>query len=194
MSKSETKFNNSAIKMQKAMFKLLDEKDFQEISITNICNQAGVNRSTFYAHYDTTIDLLEETEKQLMQDFFNKFESSFSMSKIKELSVDQTMFISSEYLLPYLTFIKNNKKLFTVYMKNLKEFKPSEMFKILLDYVFIPVLKKHNITDEVLISYFAKYYLTGINAITMNWLERNCEDDIHFVSEIIIMCVRPNIE
>ena len=37
----------------------------------------------------------------------------------------------------------------------------------------------------------SKYYLSGMTAIINDWVNRNCEDDIILICEIIIMCVRP---
>lgn len=53
MNKSESKYFNTAIKMDKAFLELLSEKDFEYITIKDICKKAGVNRSTFYLHYET---------------------------------------------------------------------------------------------------------------------------------------------
>ena len=47
MNKSEAKFYNTAIKMNNALFKLLEKKSFQDISVSEICDVAGVNRSSF---------------------------------------------------------------------------------------------------------------------------------------------------
>ena len=60
MNKSESKYFNTAIKMDKALIKLLDKKPFDYITVKEICQEAGVNRSTFYLHYENTVELLEE--------------------------------------------------------------------------------------------------------------------------------------
>ena len=57
MNKNESKYFNTAIKMVEALFTLLEKKDFEYITIKEICNTAGVNRSTFYLHYVYTSDL-----------------------------------------------------------------------------------------------------------------------------------------
>lgn len=51
MNKNESKYFKSAEKMQSALISLLDKKDFELISIKEICETAGVNRSTFYLQY-----------------------------------------------------------------------------------------------------------------------------------------------
>ena len=47
MNRSEAKFQNTANKMNKALFKLINEKPFQDIRVSEICSVDGVNRSTF---------------------------------------------------------------------------------------------------------------------------------------------------
>lgn len=194
MNKSKTKFYNTAVKMNNALFALLEKKSFQDITITNICEKADVNRSTFYAHYDNMYDLLEESKKNLFSEFFSTYKDILTIKDIEGLSIEESNFVTARYIIPYLTFIQEHKTFFQVYMDNLKIFAPDEMLQFMLTTTFIPVLKKHGIADETLSFYLAKYYLTGITAIIQGWLERNCEDDIHFISEIIIMCIRPNIE
>ncbi len=191
MNKSETKFYNTAVKMNKALFELLLEKNFQDITVTLICERAAVNRSTFYAHYDNIYDLLEESKKNLFSDFFRVYKDILTVNDIEGLSIEESNFITARYIVPYLEFIKEHKEFFQVYMDNLKVFAPDDMLKFMLNTTFIPILKKYGINDGTLSFYFAKYYLTGITAIIQGWLERNCEDDIHFICEIIIMCIRP---
>ena len=47
MNKSESKYFNTAIRMDKAFLELLEKKDFAFITVKEICKSAGVNRSTF---------------------------------------------------------------------------------------------------------------------------------------------------
>ena len=73
MNKDESKYFKSAEKMQGALISLLDRKEFEHISIKEICETAGVNRSTFYLHYDNANDLLSETVEAVYKDFFGHF-------------------------------------------------------------------------------------------------------------------------
>lgn len=38
--------------MDEAFISLLEHKDFEYITVKDICSAAGVNRSTFYLHYE----------------------------------------------------------------------------------------------------------------------------------------------
>ena len=65
MNKSESKYFNTAVKMDKAFLDLLEHKDFEYITVKEICKTANVNRSTFYLHYETIGDLLAESVRYM---------------------------------------------------------------------------------------------------------------------------------
>lgn len=54
--------------LQNALTKLMAQKRVQNISITELCALADVNRSTFYAHYGSVEQLLCDTHEALFAD------------------------------------------------------------------------------------------------------------------------------
>ena len=75
MNKNESKYFNTATKMDLALISLLKKKPFEYITVSEICETAGVNRSTFYLHYETIADLLNETTRYLLDGFLSYFSS-----------------------------------------------------------------------------------------------------------------------
>lgn len=61
MNKSESKYFHTALRMNEALISLLEKTDLEFITVKEICETAGVNRSTFYLHYETISDLMNET-------------------------------------------------------------------------------------------------------------------------------------
>ena len=55
--------------IRQAFTSLLEEKPIQRIAVTELCQRAGINRSTFYAHYDDIYDLLQQIEEDMLRDF-----------------------------------------------------------------------------------------------------------------------------
>lgn len=193
MNRSESKFQNTASKMRSALITLLENKEFTDITIMDICNKAGVNRSTFYAHYDNTYDLLREAHQSLISNFMTEciFDNPIDLAKINKLDKDDLNFITPKYLLPYLKYIQKHKRLFRIYAENSYVFETNEMDNYMIENLFVPIYKKYGVTDKKLIYYTQKYFLKGIDAIINEWVQNDCEDDIIFICEIIIFCVRP---
>ena len=103
MNKFESKYFNTAAKMDLALISLLKKKPFEYITISELCNEAGVNRSTFYLHYENIGDLLNETAKYLIDDFVSYFsdnekEFSWNAPDIFKLTFDNKELIDIEYI------------------------------------------------------------------------------------------------
>ncbi|MBR4858223.1 MAG: TetR/AcrR family transcriptional regulator, partial [Clostridia bacterium] len=64
--------DNQRTRLSKMLFKnalmdLMKEKDsVSKISVRELCETAGLNRSTFYAHYNEPKDLLNELEDEIL--------------------------------------------------------------------------------------------------------------------------------
>ena len=102
MNRSESKYFNTAIKIDKAFLSLLETKDFAYITIKEVCAAAGVNRSTFYLHYQNTRELLDESLLFLYRQFLSYFQSR-NEDFIKRLShcpLAELRLITPEYLTP----------------------------------------------------------------------------------------------
>ena len=190
MNKSESKYFNTAKKMDKALISLLEEKSFEYITVSEICKKAGVNRSTFYLHYENTVDLLNETARFLLDDFMSYFnvDAKNITNKFKESSLDELNFISNEYLHPYLSYIKGNKIVFSTVLLHSVSFGFNEIFQRLYDNIFNPILERYSYpaTDR---KYAMMFYLNGITAIVTEWLKDGCEKTIEEVSQIIYGCI-----
>ena len=52
--------------LKESLLDLMAEKNISHISIKEICELADVNRSTFYAHYESPYDLLKEIENDIV--------------------------------------------------------------------------------------------------------------------------------
>ena len=71
MNKSESRYYATAARMDEAFLTLLAKKDFEYITVKEICEVAGVNRSTFYLHYETMSDLLSESISRINEQLFD---------------------------------------------------------------------------------------------------------------------------
>ena len=190
MNKNESKYFNTAIKMDEALITLLEKKDFEYITIKEICDTAGVNRSTFYLHYENTSDLLKETTRYIIDKHLAYYEIDqkrislqFEACKREEL-----LFITDEYLVPYLTFIKDNQRLFKVSIKQFNSLSMNEVYSKMFDHIFSPILERFHVSEKER-AYVMKFYLTGVFAIVMEWLDNNCSDDMETVIKVITDCV-----
>lgn len=181
--------------MNQALIELLNKKEFEFITVKEICLKAGVNRSTFYLHYETINDLLEETIENNYNNFLAYFnhEAEGFVQKLKTCDMAELNLITPEYLTPYLRYIKDNKIIHQVAVKNKLVMNSFQKFSSLNNRIFKPIFTRFGI-DEKSQHYMIMYYLNGITAIINEWIKAGCKDDIEYIEDLIIKCIRPNYE
>ena len=120
MNKSESKYFNTALRMDEALIELLEEKDLEFITVKEICQRAGVNRSTFYLHYETISDLVNETREMINRRFLSYFpqQKEEILGNLASREQEELILVTREYLLPYLRFIRENKKVYRAAFRN----------------------------------------------------------------------------
>ena len=190
MNKAESKYFNTAIRFNRALLSLLEKKPFEYITIREICETAEVNRSTFYLHYENTGDLLKETTAYVLDDFASYFPidakrvaTQFANSDLQDLK-----FINEKYLHPYLSFIKENQRVFSAALSQPIAFDSMTIFQKLFDNIFNPILDRfHYPKDQQ--NYVMMFYLNGITAIITEWLKDGCQKSIEDISAIIYICI-----
>ncbi len=193
MNKSESKYFNTALCMNEALIVLLEVKDLEYITVKEICEKAGVNRSTFYLHYETVADLVNEAMENVNKRFlacFTQSEVDFA-DKIKSKKLDDLILITQDYLIPYLQFIRENKRVYRASFRNPNEMQANTRYRSLKKYILEPILKKFEV-PEMRWQYYIAYYIEGIAAIIREWLNNDCQDSAETIADIMEECVRPS--
>lgn len=185
MEKKESKYFYTAELMNQALLALLEKKDLDFISVTEITKKAGVNRSTFYLHYDNIYDLLEETIENLNKKFVMAFDRT---SPLKMESKEEAFLITDEQLVPYLHFVKQNKRVLKLIHQKPQLFQSKTVYQTMYDTIFYPAISCF-LTDEAEKIYNLEFYIGGVSAIVYKWLELDCATEIDEMIKIIKKCV-----
>ena len=177
--------------MDEALLLILENKDYEFITVKEICQKAGVNRSTFYLHYESMSDLLEEAIEMINQKFYSTFKVSptFIQENIKSKNKDNLILITSEYLTPYLKFVCEHKKLFKLTISKPYLLKSVDAFSFMNEKYFAPIMGVFGIEKDIQ-TYMIKYYINGIIAIVNEWLKNDCDKSIEEIIDIIFKCIR----
>ena len=150
MNKSESKYFATAARMDDAFLTILAKKDFKYITVKEICEVAGVNRSTFYLHYETMSDLLSESISRMNEQFHACMEkdSDVFSAKLRNCPRDELYLITPDYLTPYLSYIKNNKRLFLTATENAAVLGMDKSYDRMFRHVFSPILDRYGVLQQ----------------------------------------------
>lgn len=94
----KNKIDLRILKTQKAIktaFKeMLLEMPYEKITIKELCQRAVINRKTFYLHYDSIEDVLEEFQEEQSSEYFNRIKDFDHIKNVDKLI--KTFFYFSE--------------------------------------------------------------------------------------------------
>ena len=160
------------------------------VALKKLDKKANVNRSTFYLHYENTVELLKETAKFILDDFITYFndETKSITKKFGECPLDELNLIKDKYLHPYLSYIKDNKSVFLTALLHSVSFGFREIYQRLFENILNPILERYKY-PEANRKYAMMFYLNGITAVVTEWLKDGCEKTIGEVSQIIYECI-----
>ena len=88
--------------LKESVFELMEQKPLNKITIKEICENADVNRTTFYKYYGDQYMLVKDAEDELL-----KKTSEF----LKSLSSDEE---KTKLLEEFLTYVRNNGDTFRI--------------------------------------------------------------------------------
>lgn len=66
--KQDARVRYTKMMIRNSLLELLRTKPIAKITVTEICEMAGINRATFYAHYSDPSDLLHALESEIIED------------------------------------------------------------------------------------------------------------------------------
>lgn len=190
MNKSESKYFATAAKMDEAFLALLEKKDFAYITVKEICATAGVNRSTFYLHYETIGDLLAESMEHMNRQFLDYMahDSEAFMAKLHTCPMEELYLLTPEYLTPYLNYIKEHRRLFRTATENAAVLGLNSSYNRMFRHVFTPILERYGVPQQDR-AYLMAFYIQGLMAILTEWLKGDCADSIEHILAIIRRCI-----
>lgn len=159
--------------IQNAFFELLSEKELSKITIAEICRIAQVNRKTFYRHYESIGDLINEFENTILGGFS------------KNLTPGNTVLNIGAVIRGISTELDQRRDYFMRMMKHNPDLFSNGKIKAILCRM-ITVSLKGSYSDTKAIAAAAEYSAAGILALYSAWIEGKCEGDLDFLTDIAV--------
>ena len=153
-------------KIETTFIQLLQTKEIQNISITDICEKCNLNRSTFYANYIDIYDLADKIKEQMINEFFSVYKDE---TKTKEHSYN---------FLKLFYHIRENQIFYKTYFKLNFDLSSSLMYELDNEAIKFLGSNKH-------IDYHIEFFKAGLNAILKKWLDNDCAETPEEIEEIL---------
>lgn len=157
--------------LKTSLIELMHQKSINQITIKEICEQAELNRSTFYLHYADQFALLDDIENEIIGTTFEHLQNVGS-------TLDTLTYIET-----FLCYVKDNRDIFETLLCQPKNISFQELF---IDKI-LEQLKGNlpfNYSDKTT-KYIYTFLLHGCIHIIIDWIINDFDLSISEVSKLI---------
>lgn len=148
--------------LTKALFELLGEKEFSKISITELAQRADVDRKTFYLHYHSVDEILEEFYEEALE----QLQEGLEREQVFGQQVDMPGFfrvlngVMAEKMPLYRRLARGSG--YTYFMERLRA---------VLKSAVEDTLRRQASRDDIHIRMCGEFYAAGIMRVYLEWLK-----------------------
>lgn len=168
--KNNKRYKISNEKIETTFLALILNHNYEEITISQICKLANINRSTFYAHYDDINDLIIKIESKFAK----------GMASIFNYGLRQT----HDAFIEMFTFVKKNKYFYKAFLSIPYQTLAETNIKSNV----LSNIKENNsnlINNDIEVYYRASFFGAGIKELCRLWLERDCQESPEDMAKLL---------
>ena len=175
--KNNRRFQETERKIKSAFLDLLSIHALDDITVGDICFAAAINRSTFYAHYDSADALLEAMDEDMSRQLMAIFDEKTADRPTKR----------DRYLIPYLHFLLDNRAFYRAYFHNSSQYSFKHdlhaICRASLEYCVraMPGQTEH---PDLLVA----YHTAGIYALIREWANRDFDLTPEEMADVLEQC------
>ncbi len=175
-----TKITRTKHRLSRALLHLLAEKPITAVSIRELCETAGINRTTFYNHYGSQYDLLNDIRRHFLDDVAECLAAADADSRESV----------QERVTTVLAYIKDNSELSYLLLNNGidPEF-AEQLFSLpkITDLLAAALQDCHDSLRRQAVTDFAVH---GSFRLLQNWINSGCAGDPAKEAELILELAR----
>lgn len=182
--------------IRNALSELIEEKGYNNISITDLTTRADINRGTFYLHYTDKYDLLDQVENEVIAEVFAEVKSAGT------IDVQSAAFVSNldttdatmPFMIKIFEYLKENSK----FVKAILGPKGDPKFQLKIkNLIEISLFEKNPIkifnekTMQIPREYFLSYVFSAHLGVIQQWLnsgmDKSPEEMTHILSKMFLL-------
>lgn len=147
-----------------SLLKLMKEKSFEEIKVSDICNLSLTNRSTFYDHFSDKFELLESLLRDLEKELIKKLAENEKIDNSKDYYMEMIKLFFDhidENSNIYCAILKKNNNSIALDMVNSTLLKDVESF----------FSQKEVLHTDIPAEIISKFYVSGVISICFDYIK-----------------------
>lgn len=146
--------------LKEGLIELLKKKNIGDISVKELCEISGINRTTFYRHYQTPRDVLSEIELEFARRAQEKPLPSTDLSDVKKYA---------DY---FCGFLFENREMLKLLMQNSDDASISLIYQDYFDFALgsRKILYKGRSVGPDILRLMNTFFAYGVCAVLRQWI------------------------
>lgn len=164
--------------IRESLARLMREYHISRISVKMLCDAAGINRSTFYAHYTDTLDLLSQIQAEAISEL-STYISESAFSEQSPLTVQALQRI--------LDYARENSELFKALLSDNGDYAFQRNIMLLAQQKIVGELRNMRSVTDRTSEYLQLFVVTGALSVIQKWLS---DDMPESTQEMAVFCYK----
>lgn len=168
--------------LHEGLLRIIERKPLDKINVSELCNEAGINRATFYRHYNVPRDVLVDMQSQFAESI--------------QSSLDMTALINSpyQYVEQLCTYLYEHRELVKIFIRNNSE----EDIICLFDEFFFTLLGENKtltkgvVLDNNEIKLVSSYMAGGGYFMLRRWLLEGIDKSPKEIAKLVLSFAHSN--
>ena len=162
LNKNDLRVKKTKNALYNTLMELMKAKSFEEIKVSDICNAALINRSTFYAHYNDKYELLKDAIDNLKNSLIEELNKNVKTSNTKEYYLEMISIL--------LNHIEEKRSIYQQIMLNNRNSIMVDILYDVLDHDIISKIKKTK-SEKIPGEIIAKFYIGAVFNVGLIFLK-----------------------
>lgn len=158
-----------------SLIKLMKNYSISKISVKMLCEDADINRSTFYAHYNDQFDLLRQLEQEVITEFENYIDMHTMTDPVDTVAI----------LKQLLEYAAKNVDLFRVLLSENGDSEFQRDILSLAQRQIISNLKSDQSLDPRTSEYLQRFIIAGALEILQKWIQDGTVESTQQMAELL---------
>lgn len=166
--KTRTNIKNSLID-------LLAEKNVSKITVTELAEKAMINRKTFYRHYNTVQDVVDDINYDIINDVISHAKKS---DRDGNNLVNQLNFIG-------LSIVENKEQINKILKNSPEVFGSGRSVELLKRFIEVSIRPVLNFKNETKLKYLVEFVVSGFISVYARWFNDGCAESSEKLADAV---------
>ena len=169
-------YQNTHRRLIQTMLDIIDasENARAQVTVRQVCERTGINRSTFYAHFTDIPDMFEQTEAILS-------------AQLRECYPEELAVFS---FVPFLSHIRTHRKFYRASVEHRIFLQPKEDMNMIAERFLLPAYERQNGSIPQEDRPFCRSSICfSVYGIVRLWIEDDCRRPVEEIEQIIQKCL-----